>query len=103
MLTCGQHETPSRYTARTEETKVINQRIWARERFPVVYEGDTPKAVLVDVESFDLMEVIVDNLFNRDTEPEDAILAASGILQRLVAQTQYELPSLDWEQELDEL
>lgn len=36
-------------------------------------------------------------------EPEDAILVASGILPRLVAQARREQPSLDWEQDLNEL
>jgi hypothetical protein len=49
------------------------------------------------------MELIIDNLLNRDEEPEDAILAASTVLQRLVAQARQESPSSDWERELDEL
>lgn len=50
-------------------------------------------------------ELILDNLINREEEPEDIILVNSGILQRLIAQTQQE-PSLslsDWERELDRL
>ncbi len=49
------------------------------------------------------MELIVDNLLNREEEPEDAILAASAVLQRLVAQARQEPSSPDWERELDEL
>jgi len=49
------------------------------------------------------MELIVDNLLNREEEPEDVILAASAVLERLVAQARQESPSLDWERELDEL
>lgn len=60
-------------------------------------------AILIDVESFALMETVMENLLNRESEPEDAILAASGILQRLVDQARRESPSRDWEQELDEL
>ncbi len=48
-------------------------------------------------------ESIIDNLMNREEEPEDAILVASGVLPRLVAQARQEPSSLDWEQELDEL
>ncbi len=43
------------------------------------------------------------NLLNREGEPEDAILAASAVLQRLVTQARQESPSPDWERELDEL
>jgi len=76
---------------------------WVRDRFPILYEEDEAKAVLVDITSFAQMELIIDNLVNREEEPEDAILAASAVLQRLVAQARQELPSPDWERELDEL
>jgi hypothetical protein len=42
---------------------------------------------------FDQMELIIDNLLNRDEEPEDAILAASAVLRRLVAQARQESSS----------
>ena len=77
--------------------------LWIRDRFPVVYEGSEAKAVLVDITSFDQMELIVDNLLNREEEPEDAILAASAVLQRLLAQARQEPISADWERELNEL
>ena len=76
---------------------------WIQDQFPVVFEGDRATAVLVDIASFAQMELIIDNLLNREEEPEDAILAASAILKRLVAQAQQEPPSADWEQELNEL
>jgi len=76
---------------------------WIRDRFPILYEGGEAKAVLVDITSFAQMELIMDNLLNREEEPEDAILAASAVLQRLVAQARQEPASPDWEQELDEL
>jgi len=63
---------------------------WIRDRFPILYEGGEAKAVLVDITSFDQMELIIDNLLNREEEPEDAILAASAVLQRLVAQARQE-------------
>ena len=62
-----------------------------------MYEGSKAKAILVDITSFDQMELIIDNLLNRDEEPEDAILAASAILQRLVTQARQESPSSDSE------
>ena len=76
---------------------------WTMDRFPVVYEGDEVKAVLVDVTSFAQMELIIDNLLNREEEPEDAILAASDVLKQLSAQARQEPPSANWERELDEL
>lgn len=62
---------------------MLGQQLWVRDRFPVLYEGNEPKAVLVDVESFALMETIMENILNREAEPEDAILMASGILKQL--------------------
>ena len=76
---------------------------WTRDHFPVVYEQGEPKAVLVDITSFAQFELVMDNLLNREEEPEDAILAASDALKRLVAQVQQESASADWERELDEL
>ncbi len=76
---------------------------WTRERFPVVYEGSRVKAVLVDIASFEQMGLIMDNLLNREEEPEDAILAASAVVQQLVAQARHEPASPDWERDLDEL
>lgn len=82
---------------------MIDQQLWTRDRFPVLYEGNEPKAVLVDVESFAVMETMMDNILNREAEPEDAFLVASGILKQLAAQTCDESLSADWEKELDEL
>ncbi len=76
---------------------------WMQDRFPVVYEQGEPKAVLIDITSFAQFELVVDNLLNRQQEPEDAILATSDALKRLVAQVQQESASADWERELDEL
>ena len=76
---------------------------WMRDRFPIVYEQGEPKAVLVDITSFAQFELMVDNLLNREEEPEDAILAASAALKLLVSQAQQESPSTDWERELNEV
>jgi hypothetical protein len=80
---------------------MVETSFWAMDRFPVVYEGDEVKAVLVDVTSFAQMELIIDNLLNREEEPEDAILAASGVLKQLLTQTRQEPPSSDWERGLE--
>jgi len=82
---------------------MVETNFWTMDRFPVVYEGDEVKAVLVDVTSFAQIELIIDNLLNREEEPEDAILAASGVLKQLITQARQEPPSADWERELDEL
>lgn len=76
---------------------------WTRERFPVVYEGGEAKAFLVDAASFAQIELVMDNLLNREEEPEDAILAASTILKRLITQARQEPLSANWERDLDEL
>lgn len=76
---------------------------WTLERFPVIYEGGEPKAVLVDIATFEQMELILDNLLNREGEPEDAVLAASGVLEELIERTRQEPTTTDWERRLDEL
>ncbi len=78
-------------------------QLWKRERFPVVYEAGEAKAVLVDIASFAQIELILDNLFHRETEPEDALLTDSEALPQLLARAQQEPPSTNWRQELDEL
>jgi hypothetical protein len=75
---------------------------WIRDHFPVLYEGGEAKAVLVDITSFAQMELIMDNLLNREEEPEDAILAASAVLQWLVAQARQETASPNWEEGYDD-
>lgn len=45
----------------------------------------------------------MDDLLSYEEEPENGILADSGILPRLIAQARREPPSLDWERELNEL
>ena len=72
---------------------------WIRERFPVVYEQGEVKAFLVDEASFAQIELILENLLNREEEPEDTILAASAVLQRLVDQARQEPSSPGWERE----
>ena len=78
-------------------------QFWRQERFPIVYEAGEAKAVLVDMASFAQIELILDNLFHRDGEPEDALLAQAEALRQLVTRALQETPSTDWRQELDEL
>lgn len=76
-------------------------QLWKREHFPVVYEAGEAKAVLVDIDSFAQIELLLDNLFHRETEPEDALLTNSEALRQLLARAQP--PAANWRQELDEL
>lgn len=73
--------------------------------FPVIIEKGEPKAFIVDVKVFRLLQVIVNNLVNRDAEPEDALLATSDAFQRLLSQVEAgsETPSANWRKELHEL
>lgn len=78
-------------------------QFWKQERFPIVYEAGEAKAVLVDMTSFAQIELILDNLFHRESEPEDALLVQSEALRQLVVRAQQETPSANWQRELDEL
>lgn len=82
---------------------MIATPFWNRERFPIVYQGNEVKAILVDITSFSQIEIILDNLLNREEEPEDAVLAASAVLQNLLKKAKQESPAADWERELNEL
>ena len=82
---------------------MAEQRFWTLDHFPVVYEGGEPKAVLVDMASFAQVELILDNLLNREGEPEDAILAASDGLHQILDRALAGTPSSDWERDLNEL
>lgn len=82
---------------------MLDATFWKKDYFPVVYEGDVAKAVIVDVESFAQIELVLENLLNRDLEPEDAILASSDILKRLIEDARDSSPVDDWEASLDEL
>jgi hypothetical protein len=76
---------------------------WTREHFPVLYQDDEIKGVLVDPDSFAQIELILDNLLNREEEPEDAILAAATVSKQMLYQAKQATPTVDWERELDEL
>lgn len=82
---------------------MIADKIWSRDRFPVLYENDQPKAFLVDVQSFEKIEHLLDNFFNLAEEPEDRALVASGVLKELIEEVEAREPSPDWETEIDNL
>jgi len=60
--------------------------------------------VLVDIEIFEQLKMILENLLNRKPEPEDKILAESDVLKKII--TKYEKSGIvisDRRKELDEL
>ncbi len=69
----------------------------------MVYEQDREKAVIVDIGSFEKIEMILDNLLNRVGEEEDRILAASGLLEQLIDEARETDPVQRWRSELDAL
>jgi hypothetical protein len=78
--------------------------VWNSKQFPTIYDGGRPTAVIVDIDSFEQIEVVMDNLFNRGTEPEDELIAHSTALQRLAEKVLATAePLRDWEKALDEL
>lgn len=78
--------------------------VWQADQFPVLYEHGQPKAVIVDLETFKRLELILDNLLNREPEPEDDLIAEAVELKQLAAHVQaVATPMLDWKQVLDEL
>ena len=78
---------------------MIPEKFWSKNRFPIVYQDNEPKAVMVDMA--DKIELILDNLTLREAEPEDAFLAASGLLEKLVEEAKASPVSQDWVKELD--
>jgi hypothetical protein len=82
---------------------MLAQKFWSKDRFPVVYEHDHAKAVIVDIGSFEKIEMILDNLMNRESEDEDNLLVASGLLKELLNEAQTTPSSQNWRTELDEL
>jgi len=82
---------------------MLAQKFWSKERFPVVYEHDHAKAVIVDIGSFEKIEMILDNLLNREIEEEDHLLAASGLLESLLNEARTTAPTQQWRTDLNAL
>lgn len=77
---------------------------WRVDQFPVLYEHGQPKAVVVDLETFERLDLILDNLLNREPEPEDDLIAGAAELKQLVAQVRAVATSTpDWKQVINEL
>ena len=79
------------------------QKFWSTDRFPVVYQNNESIALMVDMESFEKIEIILDNLINRDSEAEDIFFLSSDILNKLINDSKSLPLSKNWRLELDEL
>ncbi len=82
---------------------MLAQNFWSKDRFPMVYEKDREKAVIVDIDSFEKIELILDNLMHRDGEEEDRLLVASGLLEKLLDEARTAAPAQRWRSELGAL
>ncbi len=82
---------------------MLAEKFWSKDRFPLVYENDEAKAVIIDMKTFEKIDLILNNLMNRDTESEDNLLTASGLLEKLAEEAGKSSPSKGWRAELDEL
>ena len=70
----------------------------------MIYDGGKPTAVIIDLESFAQIELVMENLINREPEPEDELIAQSDTLRKLVERVVATAePLTSWERELDEL
>jgi hypothetical protein len=78
--------------------------VWNSKQFPTIYDGGKPTAVIVDLDSFEQIEIVMDNLLNRGPEPEDELIVQSDALRRLAEKVLATAePADDWEKALDEL
>ncbi len=82
-----------------QQVKTLSQN-----QYPVIYEDGKETAVVVDIKSFQQIQLILDNLLNREQEPEDAVVAEAQILwQRMIQKAQAEDKTSDWVAELYDL
>ena len=56
-----------------QTTFSLSSQLW-KHSFPIIYEGDTPTAVIMDIASFRQFELILENWLQRGEEPEDEII-----------------------------
>lgn len=77
---------------------------FSQNQYPIIYENGKETAVVVDIQSFRQIEFILDNLLNREQEPEDEIVAAASALwQRMIQEAKTEDDAPDWIAELNGL
>ncbi len=72
-----------------------------QRQYPIIYEADQPSAVIIDIETYRLLELLLDNLVNRSEEPEDNVIAAATTLWQRMMDGSAE--SGDWVTDLYEL
>ncbi|HAO22817.1 MAG: hypothetical protein BWK80_31880 [Desulfobacteraceae bacterium IS3] len=82
---------------------MIAEAFWSKSHFPVVYENNQAKAVIVDMESFEKIQLILDNLLNRESEIEDALFANSETIKKIIGQAKKSKAAANWRTELAEL
>ena len=59
-------------------------------------------SLMADIGTFRRLQFILDNLLNREEEPEDEVIAASDWLKGVLKELdEFSEPSVDWEKELD--
>lgn len=76
----------------------------SQNQYPIIYENGVVTAVVIDIESFQQIKLILDNLLNREQEPEDEIVAAASALwQRMIREAKTEGGASDWVTELYDL
>ncbi len=80
---------------------MLDQQFWSKDRFPIVYEQNREKAVIVDIGSFEKIEMILDNLLNRAIEEEDRLLVTSGLIEQLLTEARATTPAQQWKSELN--
>ena len=57
---------------------MITENFWSINRFPILYENNIPKAVMVDIESYKKIGMILDSLMKQNPEIRDMISADSA-------------------------
>ena len=79
-------------------------KTFSQNQYPIIYENGKETAVVVDIKSFRQIEFILDNLLNREQEPEDEIVAEANTLwQRMIREAKTEDSASDWIAELHDL
>jgi hypothetical protein len=80
-------------------------KTFSQNQYPVIYENGKETAVVIDIDSFQQIKLILDNLLNREQEPEDEIVAeANALWQRMIQEAKTEnITSDDWVTELYDL
>jgi len=87
------------YNVHMQQVKTLSQN-----QYPIIYENGEVTAVVVDINSFQQIKLILDNLLNREQEPEDEIVAAASALwQRMMQEAKTEDSASDWVTELYDL